>query len=219
MGTAERKPRSSRPWIGLYGTLCRIERLRRAAAIDPEHPELQGLRMQLAGMVAGSARLVVANSDDTINTNITLTVRQGVPGSHRGMGWETFTKRVIQEVQRKANPAFMLWGQKAKRTRKLLVDTPPGMIIESPHPRMPTFPESRPFSRVNRALVAAGREVVAVCPFVVAGNEDQRMANEIEPLPAAPEELVATWRPRRLEVPDVHHERESESTARVVCFG
>jgi uracil-DNA glycosylase len=84
--------------------------------------------------------------------NTTLTVRQGVPGSHRGMGWETFTDRVIQEVQTKAQPAFMLWGEKAKRKRELLVKTPPEMIIESPHPRMPTFPESRPFSRVNKAL-------------------------------------------------------------------
>jgi uracil-DNA glycosylase len=92
--------------------------------------------------------------------NTTLTVRQGVAGSHRGMGWETFTDRVIQEVQRKVQPAFMLWGEKAQRKKNLLVDTPPEMIIESPHPRMPTFPGSRPFSKVNKSLEDADRRVI-----------------------------------------------------------
>ncbi|MGH2725104.1 MAG: uracil-DNA glycosylase [Actinomycetota bacterium] len=99
---------------------------------------------------------VWAQRECVLLLNTTLTVRQGVAGSHRGMGWETFTDRVIQEVQREAQPAFMLWGRKAQRKRKLLVDTPPAMITESPHPRMPTFPESRPFSQVNKSLDAAG---------------------------------------------------------------
>jgi uracil-DNA glycosylase len=85
--------------------------------------------------------------------NTTLTVRQGVAGSHRGMGWETFTDQVIQQVQRKAKPVFMLWGKKAQRKKELLLThTPPEKIIESPHPRMPKFPESSPFSRANKAL-------------------------------------------------------------------
>lgn len=96
-----------------------------------------------------------ARREGVLLLNTTLAVRQGVPGSHRGLGWETFTDRVIQEVQRKANPAFMLWGKKAQTKKKLLVNTPPAMIIESPHPRMPAFPGSRPFSGVNKALDAA----------------------------------------------------------------
>lgn len=89
--------------------------------------------------------------------NTTLTVREGAPGSHRGMGWETFTTRVIQEVER-ASPVFMLWGEEAKKKRKLLVNTPAEMIIESPHPRTAAFPQSQPFSRANKALKEAGRE-------------------------------------------------------------
>jgi uracil-DNA glycosylase len=102
---------------------------------------------------------VWAQREGVLLLNTTLTVRQGVPGSHDGMGWEAFTDRVIEEVQRKAKPAFMLWGKKAQRKKKLLLAiTPPAMIIEeSPHPRMPTFPGSRPFSRVNKALEAADR--------------------------------------------------------------
>ena len=87
--------------------------------------------------------------------NMTLTVRQEVPGSHLGLGWETFTERVIQELQEKAKPVFALWGekvQKAVRVKLLLGGTPRAMIVESQHPRMPSFPESRPFSRLNEAL-------------------------------------------------------------------
>ena len=94
--------------------------------------------------------------------NTTLTVREGVAGSHRGMGWETFTDQVIQHVE-KAGPVFMLWGNEAQKKRKLLKDTPPEMIIESQHPRTAAFRGSKPFSRANEALSNAGREPIVWC--------------------------------------------------------
>lgn len=94
--------------------------------------------------------------------NATLTVREGVPGSHRGMGWETFTDRVIQEVE-KASPVFMLWGREAQKKRKLLRNTPAEMIIGSAHPRTASFHGSKPFSRANEALSNAGREPIDWC--------------------------------------------------------
>jgi uracil-DNA glycosylase len=103
-------------------------------ATDPDHGNLEAW--------AGRGVLLL---------NTTLTVREGVPGSHQGMGWETFTNRVIEEVER-ARPVFMLWGEKAKKKRALLLNTPEQMIIESPHPRTAAFPKSQPFSRANRAL-------------------------------------------------------------------
>lgn len=94
--------------------------------------------------------------------NTTLTVREGVAGSHRGMGWETFTDQVIQHVE-KAGPVFMLWGNEAQKKRKLLKNTPPEMIIESQHPRTAAFRRSKPFSRANQALSNAGREQIDWC--------------------------------------------------------
>lgn len=94
--------------------------------------------------------------------NTTLTVREGVPGSHRGMGWETFTDQVIQHVE-KGGPVFMPWGNEAKKKRKLLKNTPPEMIIESQHPRTAAFRGSKPFSRANEALSNAGREPIVWC--------------------------------------------------------
>lgn len=97
--------------------------------------------------------------------NTVLTVRQGEPGSHCGKGWEKFTDAVIRVVSEKTAPAvFMLWGKKAQqKARTALVDTPPEMVVESPHPmaRPPkSFLGSAPFSRANRALVMAGRDEI-----------------------------------------------------------
>lgn len=80
-----------------------------------------------------SAHTRASSARGVLLLNTTLTVREGVPGSHRGMGWETFTDRVIQEVER-ASPVFMLWGKEAQKKRRLLENTPPERIIESSLP-------------------------------------------------------------------------------------
>ncbi len=96
--------------------------------------------------------------------NATLTVRGGVAASHQNHGWETFTDRVIQVVDAKDDPVvFVLWGASARRKRSL-IDTTRHTIIESAHPSPLSahngFFGSRPFSRTNAALVAAGRDPV-----------------------------------------------------------
>lgn len=96
--------------------------------------------------------------------NTTLTVRRGAAASHQGKGWETFTDRVISAVAAKPHPVvFILWGNPARR-KKALVDTGRHTIIESAHPSPLSahngFFGSRPFSRANRALAAAGLEPI-----------------------------------------------------------
>jgi uracil-DNA glycosylase len=96
--------------------------------------------------------------------NATLTVRGGAAGSHQNHGWETFTDQVIRVVDAKADPVvFILWGASARRKRAL-IDTGRHTVIESAHPSPLSahngFFGSRPFSRTNAALVAAGREPV-----------------------------------------------------------
>lgn len=96
--------------------------------------------------------------------NTTLTVRRGAAASHQGKGWETFTDRVISAVAAKPHPVvFILWGSPARR-KKALVDTGRHTIIESAHPSPLSahngFFGSRPFSRANRALSAAGLEPI-----------------------------------------------------------
>jgi uracil-DNA glycosylase len=96
--------------------------------------------------------------------NATLTVRGGQAASHQGKGWERFTDAVIEAVNRKPEPVvFILWGASARKKRAL-IDTSRHGIIESAHPSPLSarngFFGSRPFSRANAALVAAGREPV-----------------------------------------------------------
>ena len=43
--------------------------------------------------------------------NSVLTVQRDMPASHRGKGWEIFTDKIIEEVNKKEQPVvFMLWG-------------------------------------------------------------------------------------------------------------
>jgi uracil-DNA glycosylase len=96
--------------------------------------------------------------------NTTLTVRAGRAASHAGKGWETFTDEVIRQVSAKPHPVvFILWGSHARK-KKALIDTARHTIIESAHPSPLSahqgFFGSRPFSRTNAALIAAGLDPI-----------------------------------------------------------
>lgn len=96
--------------------------------------------------------------------NATLTVRARQAASHQGHGWERFTDAVIRAVNDKPERVvFILWGASARR-KKSLVDLGRHVVIESAHPSPLSarngFFGSRPFSRANEALVAAGRAPV-----------------------------------------------------------
>ncbi len=93
--------------------------------------------------------------------NAVLTVRAHCANSHQGKGWEQFTDEIIRQVNAKPETVvFLLWGAHARR-KKSLVTNPQHVIIESAHPSPLSahngFFGSRPFSRTNAALVAAGR--------------------------------------------------------------
>ena len=94
--------------------------------------------------------------------NRVLTVAPGESGSHRGWGWEKVTELAIRTLAARDRPLVaILWGRDAANLRPLLGATP---IIESAHPSPLSasrgFFGSRPFSRANEVLVAAGSSVV-----------------------------------------------------------
>jgi uracil-DNA glycosylase len=96
--------------------------------------------------------------------NTSLTVRAHQAASHQKKGWETFTDEVIRAVNTKTERVvFVLWGAAARR-KKAFVDTDRHVVIESAHPSPLSahngFFGSRPFSRTNDALTAAGRDPV-----------------------------------------------------------
>ena len=66
--------------------------------------------------------------------NATLTVKQGLAGSHQNKGWESFTDRVIDLISEETNnTVFLLWGSFAKQKKKLINDEK-HEILESGHP-------------------------------------------------------------------------------------
>jgi uracil-DNA glycosylase len=96
--------------------------------------------------------------------NATLTVRAREAASHQGKGWERFTDAVIGATnEHPERLVYILWGASARK-KKALIDTSRHVIIESAHPSPLSahngFLGSRPFSRANAALEAAGREPV-----------------------------------------------------------
>lgn len=96
--------------------------------------------------------------------NATLTVRARTAASHQKRGWETFTDQVIRAVNDKDDTVvFVLWGATARKKRTL-ISADQHVVLESPHPSPLSahrgFFGSKPFSRVNAALEAAGRRPV-----------------------------------------------------------
>ena len=66
--------------------------------------------------------------------NSVLSVECARAGSHRDRGWEIFTDRVIEVINReREGVVFMLWGSYAQRKGKI-IDTRRHLVLKAPHP-------------------------------------------------------------------------------------
>jgi uracil-DNA glycosylase len=139
--------------------------VRRGVAIPPSLVNIHAeLRNDLGIEPPDHGNLEAWAHQGVLLLNATLTVRAGQSASHQGRGWETFTDEVIRTVSAKEHPVvFILWGAYARRKRTL-IDTSRHTIIESAHPSPLSahngFFGSKPFSRANEALRAAGLDAV-----------------------------------------------------------
>jgi uracil-DNA glycosylase len=100
--------------------------------------------------------------------NNTLTVEAGLAGSHAGRGWDAITDAAVAAVAASERPTvFILWGSHARRKASRV---PPlaraghHLVLASAHPSPLSahsgFFGSRPFSRTNAFLEAAGRGTI-----------------------------------------------------------
>ena len=139
--------------------------VRRGVAIPPSLVNIhKELHTDLAIPTPDHGNLEAWPAQGVLLLNATLTVRAGKAASHRGHGWETFTDEVIRAVAGKDDHVvFVLWGSHARKKRPL-IDGARHTIIESAHPSPLSahqgFFGSRPFSRTNAALAAAGRDEI-----------------------------------------------------------
>lgn len=96
--------------------------------------------------------------------NSVLTVRRGQANSHKGMGWEVFTDRVIEILNEREKPiVFLLWGRNA-RDKAQLITNPNHLVLQAAHPSPLSayngFFGCKHFSKANSFLVQHGIEPI-----------------------------------------------------------
>jgi uracil-DNA glycosylase len=92
--------------------------------------------------------------------NRTLTIAKNGINSHRNLGWQSITERIIKELGA-AGKIGILWGEDAKRLEPYFMKD---RVITSVHPSPLSayrgFFGSKPFSKTNAMLIAQGLSII-----------------------------------------------------------
>ncbi|MFD2167642.1 uracil-DNA glycosylase [Thalassotalea euphylliae] len=96
--------------------------------------------------------------------NTVLTVEAGQAHSHKHLGWEQFTDRVIEKIsEHSSGVVFLLWGSHAQKKGKS-IDTQKHAVLTAPHPSPLSahrgFFGCRHFSQTNDILVQQGKSPI-----------------------------------------------------------
>ncbi len=96
--------------------------------------------------------------------NATLSVRAGQAGSHQGRGWEQFTDKIIDLLNKQREDlVFLLWGAYAQQKGKL-IDTHKHLVLKAPHPSPLSshrgFFGCKHFSQANHWLHSKGLPII-----------------------------------------------------------
>ena len=96
--------------------------------------------------------------------NTVLTVRARQAHSHAGLGWETFTDRVIAQLNaHREHLVFLLWGSHAQK-KGAMIDRSRHLVLSAPHPSPLSayrgFFGCKHFSQANAYLQAHGFEPI-----------------------------------------------------------
>jgi uracil-DNA glycosylase len=97
--------------------------------------------------------------------NTVLTVEAGKPHSHANLGWEKFTDRVINELNRsRTGLVFLLWGSHAQK-KCANIDSSKHSILTAAHPSPLSahrgFLGCNHFKRTNEILVSKGQKAIS----------------------------------------------------------
>lgn len=96
--------------------------------------------------------------------NAVLTVRAGEANSHKDLGWQDLTQKVIESLNQHPSPiVYVLWGASA-RSYKKYIDLNKHAVIEAVHPSPLSayrgFFGSKPFSQINQLLIERGESPI-----------------------------------------------------------
>lgn len=101
-------------------------------------PSLRNIFKELADDTGKQLRTDTDLSDwaksGVLLLNSILTVRRGAAASHRHLGWESYTDKLISQISSsKSGVVFMLWGAFAKK-KVFLIDKSKHLVLEASHP-------------------------------------------------------------------------------------
>lgn len=93
--------------------------------------------------------------------NTVLTVEDSHPNSHKGKGWENFTKKIVEILNARSEQIiFVLWGANAQ-IFKPLIDTSKHVILQSAHPSPLSayqgFFGNNHFKKINEILISENK--------------------------------------------------------------
>lgn len=127
----------------------------------PPPPSLQNIFKEIKSDLGfdppGHGELTSWADSGVLLLNTVLTVREGKPNSHKGMGWEQFTDKIIELLNQREKPmVFLLWGGNA-RSKTRLITNPKHLILQTVHPSPLSayngFFGCRHFSKTNEFLM------------------------------------------------------------------
>ncbi|MEO8383716.1 MAG: uracil-DNA glycosylase [Betaproteobacteria bacterium] len=116
-----------------------------------------GLKNDLSIAPASHGDLRAWASQGVLLLNSVLTVEEGVPNSHAGLGWREVTDAVIAAIGGSASTpkSFLLWGAQAQKKIPLIA-TPQHLVLAAPHPSPLSarrgFFDCQHFSKANAFL-------------------------------------------------------------------
>lgn len=105
----------------------------------PAPPSLVNMYKELEKDIAGFTRpthgyLESWARQGVLLLNTVLTVEKGKAHSHAHLGWETFTDKIINEINQQRNGViFLLWGSHAQKKSRF-IDSHKHHILKAPHP-------------------------------------------------------------------------------------
>lgn len=128
-------------------------------------PSLQNIykeiRRDIGCKIPNNGYLLKWARQGVLMLNSVLTVEKDKPASHQGKGWEIFTDRIIEEINKKDTPVvFLLWGNFAKQKASLITN-PIHLVLTSSHPSPFAvrygFDGCSHFSKTNEFLKKTGQ--------------------------------------------------------------
>ncbi len=131
--------------------------VKKGVAVPPSLKNIyKELQSDIGFSIPNHGELIEWAKQGVLMLNNVLTVREANPNSHKGKGWETFTDRVISELNSKETPVvFLLWGANAQKKAEIITNPIHKKLISvhpSPLSANRGFLGCKHFSKTNEIL-------------------------------------------------------------------